>query len=346
MTSSPINPASLLTELNQITDLISRSAGLAKLETLATIATEQGSLPVQAVIMGSDDPSVPAIGLFGGVHGVERIGCEVVLAYMHSLIEGLLWSPSLKEQLKHIRIVFIPLINPGGIVNNSRCNPNGVDLMRNAPIDADSRVAFLVGGHRISQHLPWFRGRKQDAMETESTALCEFVEQQLFNRPLSISLDCHSGYGRKDYIWFPYAGSRKPFPHAAEIQVLKQLFDRTYPNHTYYRIEPQSRHYITHGDLWDYLYKKSLTKTGVFLPLTLEMGSWQWVKKNPRQLFTFPSLFNPMLPHRHQRILRRHLVFFEFLIRAVHGYQNWLPDGDERESFNQIALQKWYTDDE
>jgi hypothetical protein len=38
-----------------------------------------------------------------------------------------------------------------------------------------------------------------------------------------------------------------------------------------------------------------------FIPLTLEMGSWAWVRKNLRQLFNFPSYFNPQKTHRHQR---------------------------------------------
>ena len=157
-------------------------------------------------------------------------------------------------------------------------------------------------------------------------------------------LDCHSGYGRKDRLWFPYAGIRKPFTQLAEIQALKDLFDKTYPNHTYYKFEPQSMHYMTHGDLWDYLHIKSLNAPqNLFLPLTLEMGSWLWIQKNPIQILRFKSLFNPMLPHRHQRILRRHLVLIEFLLRAVEGYKNWLPEGERKQVLRAQAMKKWYS---
>ena len=337
----------ILPELNEISALKERGGDLVHIRNVASVDVAGVNIPIPVITLGNESQETPAIGLFGGVHGVERIGTEVVLAYMHSLIEGLSWAPAIKEQLNHMLIVFMPLVNPGGYMHKTRCNPNGVDLMRNAPIDSEERVPFLVGGQRISRFLPWYRGRKKAEMETESKALCEVVEEYLLHRPFSIALDCHSGYGRKDYIWFPYAGSKKPFPNLAEVHALKNLFDRTYPNHTYYQIEPQALHYTTHGDLWDYLYKKSLDlKNGMFLPLTLEMGSWQWIQKNPTQIFRFPSLFNPVLPHRHQRILRRHLVLIEFLIRAVQGFKHWLPVETERKTFTDTACRQWYSNDE
>ena len=77
----------------------------------------------------------------------------------------------------------------------------------------------------------------------------------------------------------------------------------------------------------DYLYQAQLQSGNnhVFLPFTLEMGSWLWVKKNPRQLFTWFGHFNPILPHRLTRVLRRHLTLFDFLLSATASYQYWLP---------------------
>lgn len=344
MTAESTSPESLLPELKEIAALKEHGGDRVQLRTVATVQVQGEQLPIPALILGSEDPNAPGIGLFGGIHGVERIGTEVVMAYMHSLIEGMAWSPALQEQIRQMHIVFMPIVNPGGMIKKSRCNPNGIDLMRNAPIDADDRVPFMVGGQRISRYLPWYRGRKNAAMEIEAQAVCQVVEEHLLNRPFSIALDCHSGYGRKDYLWLPYAGTKKPFPQLAEMLALKNIFDRTYPNHTYYKIEPQSLHYTTHGDLWDYLHIKSLDNSkSVFLPLTLEMGSWQWIKKNPRQIFRFPSLFNPVLPHRHQRILRRHLILIEFLLRAVHGYQQWLPKDAERDELTELACLHWYS---
>src|ERR1700756_5735073 len=39
--------------------------------------------------IGSADPLAPAIGFFGGIHGLERIGSQLVLDYMRSLLSRL-----------------------------------------------------------------------------------------------------------------------------------------------------------------------------------------------------------------------------------------------------------------
>ncbi len=215
--------------------------------------------------------------------------------------------------------------------------------MRNAPIDAKDKVPLLGGGHRLSRWLPWYRGRRGEPMEPEAQALCCAVEEELFPRPFSLVVDCHSGFGARDRVWFPYARTKRPFPGLAEVFALKMLFEQTYPHHRLYAIEPQAQHYTAHGDLWDYLYDESQGRSdGVFLPLTLEMGSWLWVKKNPRQMLKFGGMFNPILPHRQQRVLRRYLVLFEFLMRAAQGYRNWLPVGHERARLWEDALRYWY----
>lgn len=329
--------------MNELLELAHRAGPGAELHRLGQVESADGTLPLLALTLGSSSPTAPALGIFGGVHGVERIGTEVVLAYMRSLIECLHWSPALVHQLTQIRVVFMPLVNPVGTLQGSRCNGQHVDLMRNAPLDAEEKVPFLLGGQRVSRWLPWYRGRRDESMQAEARALCEVVERFLLTQPFSIALDCHSGYGRKDFIWFPYAGSRRPFPHLAEVKALQQLFDRSYPNHTYYEMEPQSLHYMNHGDLWDYLHIQSMQQgENIFLPLTLEMGSWSWLRKNPRQLLHFDSLFNPVLPHRHRRILRRHLILIDFLLRAVDGYRNWLPRGEARQQLEQGAIHHWY----
>ena len=61
------------------------------------------------------------------------------------------------------------------------------------------------------------------------------------------------------------------------------------------------------------------------MPLTLEMGSWTWVRKNPLQGLTSLGRFNPIKPHRLRRTLRRHLPLLEFLFHAAASYRAWLP---------------------
>lgn len=300
------------------------------------------SLPIYAVALGNPSPDVPAVGFFGGVHGLERIGSEVVVAYMKSLLKRLEWDALLNRKLESLRLVFMPLVNPGGLLLGSRANPAGVDLMRNAPVDAIDKVPFLIGGQRYSNTLPWYRGALNSPMEPEAQALCAVVERELLPRPFSLALDCHSGFGLSDRIWFPFACTRKPIRHLPEISALRRLFTETYENHRYV-FEPQSSQYCAHGDLWDYLYLKSEENGArMFIPLTLEMGSWMWVKKNPRQFFSRQGIFNPQIEHRQQRVLRRHIGWMEFLCRAGYSWQRWIPAGEERDLHAAEALSRWY----
>ena len=240
----------------------------------------------------------------------------------------------------------MPIVNPVGMFLTRRSNGNGVDLMRNSPVNADEPPVFLLGGQTYSNRLPWYRGRTDsaNAMEIESQAVCNFVTREMFPSRRSLSVDVHSGFGSVDRFWFPYARSKTPPPHIAEITALKRLFDQSYPNH-FYQIEPQAKAYTTHGDLWDWLYDRQPQESpgGIYLPWTLELGSWIWLKKNPRQVFSSLGAFNPMQPHRMKRILRRHFTLFDFLHRAVMNPASWADLNTEtRGRFQQRAKDLWY----
>jgi len=296
--------------------------------------------PVHAFLFGSTSLDAPAVGFFGGVHGLERIGAEVVIAHLRSVVMRLRWDETLHRQLETMRLLFVPLVNPGGLALGTRANPNGVDLMRNSPVEALERVPYLVGGQRISSSLPWFRGAPGAAMESESTALCRIVQDELLSRPFSIAIDCHSGFGLHDRVWFPFAHTARPIEHLPEIHALCETMDETLLHHRYL-IEPQSHQYLAHGDLWDHLYLGA-PPGSVFLPLTLEMGSWLWVRKNPRQLFSRHGLFNPVIEHRQQRVLRRHLNWLDFITRAAASQARWRPIGTERQHRRELAMARWY----
>lgn len=157
--------------------------------------------------------------------------------------------------------------------------------MRNAPQSAEGRVPFLT-----------------------------VVEEELMSRPLSFALDCHSGFGWDDSIWFPYARPAQPMPHLPEMFLLKTMFEESYPHHGY-AFEPQSHQYLLHGDLWDCAYDRTRAPN-IFSSMTLELGSWRWIRKNPMQLFSRLGIFNPIKAHRTRCVLRRHPSFFDFLTRA------------------------------
>ena len=310
--------------------------------TVAAVVRDEGeSWPVHVASLGSAARDAPVFAVVAGVHGLERIGTEVAIAFLHALVERLRWDESLHAQLAAMRIVVLPLLNPGGLARSTRANPNGVDLMRNAPVDALDKTPPLAGGHRLGSHLPWYRGPAGAPMEVESQALCELVEREGSTSPFTLTIDCHSGFGLRDRVWFPYAYARRPFEHLAELTAIAELLDDTYPQHRYL-FEPQSAQYLAHGDLWDHLALRAHARGRLLLPLTLEMGSWVWVRKNPRQVLSRHGLFNPLIGHRQQRVLRRHVQWLEFMSRVAQSHARWRPQAEQRELLRLRGLARWY----
>jgi hypothetical protein len=302
-------------------------APLAAIERLAAARPEAttelarvGDLPIHAFRFGTGDP---VLIITGGVHGLERIGTEVALAFLISLVARLDWDQVLHDALARCRVIVVPLVNPVGMARAQRANGNGVDLMRNAPAHELGGTP-LLGGQRISPRLPWYMGARDAPMEVEADALVRLVEAETAASPFAVALDCHSGFGFIDRLWYPYARTREPLPDRDAVVALGELLDRTLPNHVY-RFEQTAQAYTIRGDLWDYLYDRRRAAGGILLPLTLEMGSWAWVRKNPLQGLSSLGRFNPVKPHRQRRTLRRHLPLFDFLLHATASHAAWLP---------------------
>ena len=333
-----------LPEMNTLEKVMKSLGNHARVEIIDKVREKDIEFPLYGIVLGTQDRTAPTLALSGGVHGLERIGSEVVISYLNTISHALEWDETLHERLKISRMVFMPIVNPVGMFLTRRSNGNEVDLMRNSPVVADEDPPFLLGGQKISRRLPWFTGSvtRHEEMEVEAQALCSFYKREVLGAKLALSVDVHSGFGTIDQLWFPYAKSRRPPPHIAEIHALKNLFDRTYSNH-FYKIEPQA--YTTHGDLWDFMYDTSLNQkeNNLYLPWTLELGSWLWIRKNPRQLFSALGPFNPLKPHRLQRILRRHITLFDFLHRALISPHKWthLKEAD-RKSLTSHAMELWY----
>ena len=314
-----------------------RLEALAEIERLAQVITARGAevavlatvggLPIHAFSLGTSAPDRPVLLVIGGVHGLERIGTDVAIAYLATLVARMAWDELLQAAIERCRVIVVPLLNPVGMSRGTRANGNGVDLMRNAPA-ARLGGTPLLGGHRISRFLPWFMGREDAPMETEAAALVELVEREVFSSPFCIALDLHSGFGMRDRLWYPYARTREPLPDLRTIVALDELLDASLPNHVYL-VEQTARVYTIRGDLWDYLYDRRRARGGgVLLPLTLEMGSWAWVRKNPWQGLSSIGRFNPIKPHRLSRTLRRHLPLIDFLHRAAASHRSWSDNGE------------------
>ncbi len=335
----------LLPEMLELFAVIELLGDNACVTELATVSYRSLRFPVVGLTLGPADRKAPVLALFAGVHGLERIGTRVVLSYLRALGNLLQWDSTMHALLQRVRIVAIPIVNPLGMYLQRRSNANGVDLMRNAPCDAEGLPGwYLPGGHRLSARLPWFRGVQDAGMEIEAAVLCKFVMTELFPAELALSVDVHSGYGTCDRLWFPYARTCQPFPQRAAIMLLKERFEAAYPYHIY-SIEPQSRRYRAHGDLWDYLYDKHqvLDQPNIFLPFTLELGSWIWMKKSIRQVFSLFGVFNPIAKHRQRRTLRRHVLLFDFMARICNAAENFAAQAAaQRQALDAQAQREWY----
>ncbi len=290
----------------------------------ARVLARAAEHPIHVFRFGVDDVTTPALLVTGGVHGLERIGTGVAIAYLTSLLARIAWDRVLHDALARCRVIVVPLVNPVGLARGRRANGNGVDLMRNAPA-APTGGTPLIGGQRVSPRLPWYMGAPGAEMEVEAAALAGLVERELFAAPFAIALDLHSGFGFLDRLWYPYARTREPPADLGRIEALARLLDAALPNHVY-RVEQTARAYTIRGDLWDHLYdRRRAAGTGTLLPLTLEMGSWTWVRKNPLQGLSSLGRFNPVKPHRVRRTLRRHLPLVDFLHRAAASHAGWTP---------------------
>lgn len=316
---------SLFRELDKVYGLIEIAEQHGKVDLLGSIPVKSHRLPIYGFSFGSEDPKAPVFGIFGGVHGLEKIGTELAVYFLFNICKRLEWNTQLQDLLKKVRIVSIPLINPTGMYLNTRANVNGVDLMRNAPTNAIGKQMPLLSGHRISPLLPWYSG-KSGSLEPENEILIKFIEESILQSRFAMSLDLHSGFGFKDRIWFPYAKTTEAFPYYDLAVKMKSLVDENLKHHIY-QIEPQADSYLINGDIWDHIfdlhYADNKHKENIFIPWTLEMGSWMWVKKNPLQILKTEGLFNPYLDHRFKRVMRRHWRLLDLYLNLCASYEAW-----------------------
>jgi hypothetical protein len=314
----------LLPELFEVEQIADKHRSLLNVETLGEVSNGAYCFPIYGIDLGSKDPEAPVFGLFGGVHGLERIGTHVLLSFLKTLLKRIQWEKDWQMFFSECRLVTIPIVNPMGMALVRRGNGNNVDLMRNAPIEAKGKMIPLVSGHRISPHISWYRGKEGEAPELESQILYEYCKSKFFKSKRVIGLDLHSGFGFKDRLWYPWSTSETPFPRENQVLKLRDLLQETYPYHVY-TVEHQSLHYSNHGDLWDWIYQayERENPEGMFLPLTLEMGSWLWVRKNIWQVLSSEGLFNPVKKHRYARTMRRHMHLMELLLKASRYHETW-----------------------
>src|SRR5262252_7410543 len=133
-------------ELDELLRIVERGADRIEARVEREVERDGRRFPVLSVCFGNASPGAPAAAFVGGVHGLERIGTQVVLSFLSTLVQRLEYDELLQRQASAMRFAFLPLVNPIGMSAHTRANGNGVDLMRNSPVEARERVPFLVGG--------------------------------------------------------------------------------------------------------------------------------------------------------------------------------------------------------
>jgi carboxypeptidase D len=120
-------------EINSFLDEIeSVYPDIARVETVGR--SQSDKYDIKALII-SDHPGTlegePAIRLIGGIHGNEKMGIELLIRFIEYLTVNYGNVPTVTDLVNSRYICIIPVLNPDGLVNNSRYNSRGVDLNRN-----------------------------------------------------------------------------------------------------------------------------------------------------------------------------------------------------------------------
>lgn len=115
----------MLDEIEQITRLAEQAGAALQCRTVCVVDSGGVRYPVQVLSLGSRAPEHAAVGFFGGAHGLEHIGAQVVLAGLRSIVTRLQWDATLHHLLGQLHLVFMPVVNPGGMARGTRANPQG-----------------------------------------------------------------------------------------------------------------------------------------------------------------------------------------------------------------------------
>ena len=101
-----------LPELVRLERLLAEAPEVITVDTLSRVALNDVDLPIYRVDLGSDAPDAPVVLLVGGVHGIERIGSEVVMAWLRNLLARSSWDSHLQALLD---VLHTELLNQRGL---------------------------------------------------------------------------------------------------------------------------------------------------------------------------------------------------------------------------------------
>jgi len=307
-------------ELIQLKRLEKNFGDIVIMEEIGEVAYKGYRTPINAFFIShKPKPELPTIAFFSCFHGVEWIGSRVLVNFIEHLVREIKWDEDIKSLTEKVNICGIPIVNPIGRIEGYRSNGNGIDLMRNAPVVSEDALP-LLGGQRISRHLPWYMG---EGLEKENEIVVKFLNDYVFPSNFKMTIDIHSAFLRGSRIWIPYASGKKlRSKEAAIFRQVRKTLNGIY-KYNPYKYEKQEHVYKTHGDFWDYNFDRhNDLYPGTYLPLTLEISSWDWTMKNFLKHWSLESLFSPDSRKESNAEYIKHIMVFDFLIRFLKNYQD------------------------
>ena len=106
--------------------------------------------------------------IFGAFHGDELISALLVYRFAQFIYEN--------EEEINCRLVFVPVLNPDGLISGTRTNKNGVDINRNFPTENWSKEYYS------GRYYPG----KMPGSELETKAVVSIIEKYKPDRIISV----------------------------------------------------------------------------------------------------------------------------------------------------------------
>lgn len=235
-----------------------------KLATLEVIGQSKSGRNLYALNLGvkkgEKSEMIPTVAYLGAHHAREHLSTEVPLLAASRLLEEYATNSRIKHILDNRRLVFIPMVNPDGVMYDIRDGRyhmwrknhedgtgqhDGVDLNRNYDQN------WARGGSSSYPSSDIYHGPHAFS-EPESIAVKEFVES---NADLRAMISFHS-YG--ELVLYPWSGSFESVG-GADLEVFKSWGAQMAASNGYTN-QQSSDLYISTGDTCDWAYESS----GVF----------------------------------------------------------------------------------
>ena len=187
------------------------------------------------------------------VHGSEQ-GCAWTAAHFFRLMYENPGDPHLSFLRRNVTFDVIPVANPWGFANNTRKNPNGVDLNRNFGIEWHGKKP-----PESSEYAgPYPRS------ETETQVLMKFISE---NTDAQVVLDYHN-IGRGYPLFYVYEQKDAQLAYGV-FAALSEKWQQEYPEFPKDRILGRIKPNGHEGMFADYLMFKKLWVLTVETPQTM-----------------------------------------------------------------------------